>query len=69
MEEERGWEIRIVDTGDALTVARVYLDPFGEPAVTDLDVLYAESLSSLREMIDDVILALDKPVLSLRNLA
>ena len=65
---EMSWEIRVVDTGDSLTVGRVLLDPLGEPYTTEIDILYADSLTDLHKMIDEITDALKKPVLSMRNL-
>ena len=66
--EPQGWEIRIVDTGTSLALARVVLSPFDEPLVTVLEVLESDSVADMREIIDAAVAALGKPVISMRNL-
>lgn len=56
-------EIRVIDTGCLLTVAKVTFDPLGDPVSMEIDVLQAISLDELRKIVDQIVVALDKPVL------
>lgn len=56
-------ELRVIDQGCLLTVAKVTFDPLGYPVTMELDILQAVTLEELRKIVIQIGLALDKPVL------
>jgi hypothetical protein len=58
-------EMRVIDTGETLTMGLVTFSPFGDPASVDLEIFEATSLSELRGIVEDIEIALRKPVVSL----
>jgi hypothetical protein len=62
------WELRVVDTGTSLALAKVVLDPQGDPFVTVLEILETDTLADMRDIIDAAVVAVTKPVINMRNL-